>query len=143
MEIMTYDEKALAVAAKAFKEYLFSRPLLLDEARICNPRGISETAFNAGYKAAYAHESDQREEAGMVEDAVAALVEKYSEQWRDKDDHYWLARLIQEVGELGSSLVGDHEDTPEHELKQIASIAINWLNKRAIQAAQGGKGGGG
>lgn len=50
--------------------------------------------------------------------------------WQDKDDAYWLARLMQEVGELASSLVGDHKDAPEHELLQIASISMNWLAKR-------------
>lgn len=61
---------------------------------------------------------------------VVKLRTKYSEKWRDKSDSYWLARLMQEVGELGSSLVKDHEDTPEWELEQIASIALNWLEKR-------------
>jgi hypothetical protein len=65
-----------------------------------------------------------------MSDSVDIMVEKYRHHWRDRDDMYWLARLMQEVGELGSSLVGDHDDTPEHELVQIASIAINWLDKR-------------
>jgi hypothetical protein len=58
--------------------------------------------------------------------------------WQDKDDFYWLARLMQEVGELGSSLVGDHKDTPEHELLQIATISLNWLARRYEQAASEG-----
>ena len=70
-----------------------------------------------------------------IENAVCAVhgvVKKYrtKRQWHDKTDAYWLARLQQEVGELASALVGDHEDTPEHELQQIASIAINWLGLR-------------
>ena len=55
------------------------------------------------------------------------LKERYKDQWRDKPQSYWLARLMQEVGELGSSLVGDHDDSVEHELKQIITIGMNWL----------------
>ena len=65
---------------------------------------------------------------------VAALQAKYKDQWRDEPESYWLARLMQEVGELSSSLVGDHEDSPEHELQQIASIALNWLEMRGQQS---------
>jgi hypothetical protein len=67
---------------------------------------------------------------GTVIGEVIALVECYRDKWDDKDDSYWFMRLSQEVGELGSSLAGDHDDTPEHELRQIASIAMNWLRKR-------------
>jgi len=59
------------------------------------------------------------------------LEEQHAETWRDKPDEYWLARLMQEVGELASALVGDHDDTPEWELAQIAAICRNWLRKRA------------
>lgn len=61
---------------------------------------------------------------------VLALKEKRGTHWRDQDEHYWIARLMQEVGELSSSLVGDHLDSPDHELRQIASIALNWLEMR-------------
>jgi hypothetical protein len=63
--------------------------------------------------------------------AVIAVADRYAGKWADKDDAYWMARLTQEVGELASSLVGDHADPPEHELRQIGSIAINWLRRRA------------
>ena len=66
-------------------------------------------------------------------DLVMSLAYNHAETWRDKDNSYWLARLMQEVGELASSLVGDHDDSPEHELRQIASIALNWLELRAGQ----------
>lgn len=73
---------------------------------------------------------------GTVIGEVIALAECYRDKWTDKDDAYWFMRLSQEVGELGSSLAGDHDDTPEHELRQIASIAMNWLRKRdVLQAA--------
>lgn len=51
--------------------------------------------------------------------------------WQDRDDAYWFQRLVEEVGELGSSLAGRHEDPPERELAEIAAIARNWLKKRA------------
>ena len=47
--------------------------------------------------------------------------------WRDKDQGYWFQRLMQECGELGGALAGDHEGPPEHEIAQIGSIAVNWL----------------
>jgi hypothetical protein len=61
---------------------------------------------------------------------VLKLVEKYNHKWRLENNSYWLARLVQEVGELASSLSDKHEHLPEHELRQIASIAINWLDLR-------------
>jgi hypothetical protein len=63
-------------------------------------------------------------------DEVLELTKKHVETWRDKPEDYWLARLMQEVGELASSLVGDHDDPPEWELKQIAAICLNWLDMR-------------
>lgn len=63
-------------------------------------------------------------------DEVLAMKQQHAGRWRDQPDSYWLARMMQEVGELSSSLVGDHEDPPEWELTQIASIALNWLEVR-------------
>jgi len=53
----------------------------------------------------------------------------YRHLWRLEGDHYWLARLQQEVAELTLALDGQHEDRPAHELLQIATICINWLDK--------------
>lgn len=50
-------------------------------------------------------------------------------RWQAEDNHYWLKRLHTEVSELDLALDGQHKDTIEHELVQIASIAINWLRK--------------
>lgn len=69
-------------------------------------------------------------ELNIVERSVIHLRRDHIKTWRDKDDMYWLARLIEEVGELGASLVGDHNDTPEWELTQISAICINWLEMR-------------
>lgn len=54
----------------------------------------------------------------------------HNDKWRDDPDSYWFARLVEEVGELGGSLVGNHDDPPEWELKQIATICMNWLDMR-------------
>ncbi len=63
------------------------------------------------------------------------LLEQHKGTWRDKPEDYWLARLMQEVGELASSLVGDHDDPVEWELSQIAAICMNWLRYRLAIAA--------
>lgn len=62
--------------------------------------------------------------------SLEELAEKYKGWWADKPESYWFARLVQEVGELGSSLVGDHKDPPELELRQIYSIVTNWIRRR-------------
>jgi len=64
-------------------------------------------------------------------DQVLNLQRKHEDTWADRHGSYWLARLVEEVGELGAALVDDHEHTPDWELAQIASIAINWLRHRA------------
>ena len=68
---------------------------------------------------------------------VAYLVREHWSTWRDKDDCYWLVQLVEEVGELAQSLVGEHEHEPELELAQIASICVNWLTMRQRQEALG------
>lgn len=61
---------------------------------------------------------------------VTNLSNEHVKTWRDKEEYYWLCRLMEEVGELGASLANDHEDSPDHELTQIAAICINWLDMR-------------
>lgn len=62
--------------------------------------------------------------------AVISLADQRYRQWFGMPQTYWLARLMQEVGEAGSSLVGDHSDPLDWELMQIASTCINWLRMR-------------
>lgn len=50
--------------------------------------------------------------------------------WRDEHESYWLARLQQEVAELVLTLDKQHDGPREHELLQIATICINWLDMR-------------
>lgn len=71
----------------------------------------------------------------IVEDCIY-LVAQHSETWRKEPESYWLSRLIEEVGELAMALNDRHEHTPELELRQIAAIAINWLDMRAERAGK-------
>lgn len=50
--------------------------------------------------------------------------------WRDKSDAYWFDRLIKEITELQAALFSYHRDSAEHELAQVASICLNWLDYR-------------
>jgi hypothetical protein len=65
------------------------------------------------------------------EHSVICLAREHAKTWRNQDDSYWFARLVEEVGELGGSLVGNHEGPVEWELTQIAAICVNWSDKRA------------
>lgn len=58
------------------------------------------------------------------------LKQKYAGYWRDKDEAWWFARLLQEVGELADTLTGETNDPCALELRQIASICLNWLDMR-------------
>ena len=72
------------------------------------------------------------EEANAL-DRVSAMVFDHARRktWHHKDEHYWLSRLVEEVGELAQALNGRHEDPIELELTEIASIATSWLAMRA------------
>jgi len=48
-------------------------------------------------------------------DDVLALQKKHANTWHNLPESYWLARLMQEAGELASALVDDHEHPPEWE----------------------------
>lgn len=76
-----------------------------------------------------------RRESAPLDREREALIEyadRYRSHWLDRDEAYWLQRMMQEVGELASVMAGDHDDTVEHELQQIGSIALNWLRRRAL-----------
>ncbi len=62
---------------------------------------------------------------------VYELKKKHEATWREKPESYWFARMVEEVGELAGALKETHEHTPDWELSQIASIALNWLEMRA------------
>ncbi|MFA5380064.1 MAG: hypothetical protein WC455_30160 [Dehalococcoidia bacterium] len=68
----------------------------------------------------------------QVLQAVVELKNQHSETWRDKPESYWLARLMEEVGEAGAAFANDHDDPLDWELMQIAAICLNWLEMRAV-----------
>jgi hypothetical protein len=72
----------------------------------------------------------QRLTVSDVEWHVLRLKDAHKSTWSDKPTWYWYLGLLEEVGELFLSLLRLHKDSPEHELKQIATIAMNWLEKR-------------
>lgn len=55
--------------------------------------------------------------------------------WQGESEDHWLAGLAEEVLELTAALGGKHEHSPDVELRQIASIALNWLNMRRVHGA--------
>ena len=66
----------------------------------------------------------------LAEQKVILNRRVYKSHWRNQDDQYWFARLLEEVAELGMALQGEHEHKPELELTQIAGICTNWLEKK-------------
>ena len=65
-----------------------------------------------------------------VVDEALKLKERHRNTWRNRSNLFWLIGLLEEVGELTLSLIGLHKHPPDLELKQIATIALNWLEKR-------------
>lgn len=61
---------------------------------------------------------------------VIYLMVEHKATWRTEPESVWFAGLVEEVAELGQSLVGKHEHPPEIELRQIAAICLNWLDMR-------------
>jgi len=66
---------------------------------------------------------------------VIDLYEKHRQTWADEDEWYWLTRLQEEAGELASAICGRGSDPIDLELREIASIALNWLRRRAAALA--------
>lgn len=58
------------------------------------------------------------------------LKDGYATTWRDRRESYWLWRLFLEFIELALALVGLHRHAPDTELRQIASICMNWMEYR-------------
>ena len=65
---------------------------------------------------------------------INMLKQEHKQTWRDRPDWYWCLGLLEEVGELILSLIGLHRHSPEYELRQISTIAANWIDKRAADA---------
>lgn len=73
---------------------------------------------------------DQEPLAGVI-----AMQMAHAKTWQKSDERTWIDGLKEEVYELLDTLDGLHAGPAEHELRQIASIAINWLRYR-LAAAQ-------
>lgn len=66
-----------------------------------------------------------------VEELVIRRKRRYKNYKNYESDWRRLLRLLEEVAELIGSLIGIHKDPVSHELGQIASICMNWMEKRA------------
>jgi hypothetical protein len=64
-------------------------------------------------------------ESQSVLSAVLKLKNDHSHTWRDKPSIHWLRGLCE------VALCGLHRHSPDTELRQIAAIALNWLEMRA------------
>jgi len=65
---------------------------------------------------------------------IQAERQRQDEKWGEQnhDDTWWLAILMEEVGELAqamlhSSFGGPHAGTERIELMQVAAVAVQWL----------------
>ncbi len=65
----------------------------------------------------------------VVEELVIKQKRRYKNYWRDKSEWYWLYKLLFEIRELVSALLGIHKRSVRYELEQIASICMNWMEK--------------
>ena len=65
-----------------------------------------------------------------VAQEVLLLKQEHRKTWRDRPQWYWWWRFCLEWIELSLALVKLHKDSPDWELRQLASIAINWLEMR-------------
>ena len=64
-----------------------------------------------------------------VVEKVLIMQKEHAETWANDSNWIWLINLQEEIDELRMTMLGEHEGPIEHELCQIASIAINWLRK--------------
>lgn len=65
---------------------------------------------------------------------VMDLAISHEKTWQNLDESLWFHGLVSEVTELAGALAKAHRHTPDHELKQIAAICLNWLRKREREA---------
>jgi len=65
-----------------------------------------------------------------VESRALELKRQHTNTWRNHGQVKWTLGLLEEVAELLLALVGLHHHSPDWELRQIATIAMNWLERR-------------
>ena len=68
--------------------------------------------------------------ASKVVESVLKLKSEYDTYGLDDPEWRWCVRLLEEVCELVLALLGLHRHSPDLELRQIAAIAMNWLEVR-------------
>ncbi|MCW3991211.1 MAG: hypothetical protein NWE79_00750 [Candidatus Bathyarchaeota archaeon] len=61
---------------------------------------------------------------------ISIVAHHYRNKWRDWPEDRWLARFLQEVGELADTFTDETEDSRDLELIQLGSIIVNWLQMR-------------
>lgn len=84
--------------------------------------------WKSGYPVAEFWEAYDEARLELMEiEPVLELMRRCDGMWHDLDFIDWLPHLVEEVGELASSITRKHDDHPHWELMQIASIALNWL----------------
>lgn len=66
-----------------------------------------------------------------VEELVIRRKRRYKHRWRDASDWYWLWKLFQKMMGLIAVKLGIHDESAPYMLEQIASISMNWIEKRA------------
>jgi len=71
----------------------------------------------------------------IMEKKVIDRRREFSPNW-DRSDNLWLLTLLEEISELILSLRGKHDNPPDLELVEIASICINWLEKRKSESEE-------
>lgn len=64
------------------------------------------------------------EEVGLRDDAIKAVLD---EVYNNQHKRPKMTTLLEEFSELVLAFRGKHDDPPELELKQVASVAINML----------------
>ena len=74
-----------------------------------------------------------------AEEIVVKHRRKYLTHWRTKSNLYWFVCLVEEVFELGFALLRLHRHSPNHELRGIASVCINWIEYRYEKKDEIGK----
>ncbi len=60
-----------------------------------------------------------------IQREVDTLFYEHRHTWEREGRLHWFLGLLEEVAELGLSMIGLHKGPPEWELTQIAAIAMN------------------
>jgi NTP pyrophosphatase (non-canonical NTP hydrolase) len=85
--------------------------------------------------------SGDHKNAVRVMREIRAERQRQDEKWGEQnhDDTWWLAILMEEVGELAQAMLhsrfgGPHAGTERTELTQVAAVAVQWLEAMGRRA---------